>query len=168
MTLVLRCAPCAHVEHHRCDGPAACCCSQCFGAQIIANARRRIDSANDTGQLRFALAQVLALAIQKQSRRAKLSAAQPVSFGPCRCGCGQAVFGSPYGARKLYASRSCSNRAYLGRKRQREAQEAARPAEGIDFSAPGWTGTADWWEMAHPEDSPAGRYFQRAAAGGSR
>ena len=127
----LRCPPCSHVRHDLCQGrESGCRCAQCPGryAEILADARRRADTANDTGLLRDSLNEMIALAVQRYIRLGQIQSLPPV---PAVCsGCGKKITQSRFGRKRRWCSERCKNRA----KRERgvsgasAARSAANPA----------------------------------------
>ena len=118
----LRCPPCSHVRHDLCQGrESGCRCAQCPGryAEILADARRRADTANDTGLLRDSLNEMIALAVQRYIRLGQIRSLPPV---PAVCsGCGKKITQSRFGRKRRWCSERCKNRA----KRERAAERAA-------------------------------------------
>ena len=144
VSLLLRCAACVRVQHERCEGRPECCCQVCQSQAIRSDARRRLETANSTGLLRDSLREVLALLAQRQVRRDRIRLSSPVRQGPCWCGCGEQVVGSPYGRRKRYVDRTHQDRAYRARRAGRElAGGLARDADAVWLRGPAASG-ARW------------------------
>jgi hypothetical protein len=116
------CNECRHVRHHQCRGrDSGCLCFQCWSGAVVADAARRARESNSTQLLRASLNDMIALHLQKQRRvRKAIYSAGTINFGTCLCGCGEQVYGSPIGRRKLYVSHAHEMRAF----RRRKARQA--------------------------------------------
>ena len=124
ITHMAPCDPCRRVHHSRCTGRPPCTCQTCYAGAIVSDAARRVRETNSPQLLRASLAEMLALYAQKARRvRRSIYAAGSVPAGPCSCGCGEQVWQSPYGPRKLYVNHAHEMRAW--RRRQRQARQAA-------------------------------------------
>jgi hypothetical protein len=147
----LRCPPCSHVRHDLCQGrETGCRCAQCPGryAEILADARRRADTANDTGLLRDSLNELIALAVQRYIRLGQIQSLPPV---PAVCsGCGKKITQSRFGRKRRWCSEKCKNRA-----RRERAAERAREARDVPHSAA---------SPASPAPAPAASAQARKAA----
>lgn len=130
--LILRCAECAHVRHDRCvrRSGGLCRCRQCWRSEIIATAKRRIESSADTGTLRDSLTEIVALEIQGEISRQKVAHAPPVRYGHCLCGCGIEIIGKRYGRNRLYLNQAHRQRAYARRKAAAGIESAPGPLAG--------------------------------------
>jgi hypothetical protein len=107
----------------RCLGrESGCRCSACPGRyrEIVGDARRRMETATDTGALRASLTEVLALLSQRQARR-DLIARTPPAIRYCAV-CGGPMPASRFGRRKITCSGRC--RTALWRLHQRQAAAA--------------------------------------------
>jgi hypothetical protein len=118
-SLIIRCAKC-RIGYHGPDNCAGrdsgCKCMVCHGADLINEARRAYYEANTVQALRIALGNLLAVSIQRAQRARAIKIAEPVYSGKCACGCGQDVYGSPYGRPKRYASHAHVERASYRRR----------------------------------------------------
>lgn len=113
---MLRCPACASYRCDLCPGPADCACLHNRRA-IMATARQRFETSNDTGLLRHSLGQLLALEWQRQARLERKRRRGPVA-GWCQR-CGARTIGQT--SRKTWCSPRCRQAAYRTRKAERLA-----------------------------------------------
>lgn len=120
----LRCPGCARQPPpHRCHGRSSpCCCAQCHGTAIRADARRRMESSNSTGLLRDSVRELLALAAQRQARIDLITRSTPVTV-TCVV-CGRQFAASRFGRRRCTCSGTCRTRLWRQRRAEREAPAA--------------------------------------------
>ena len=116
--VTVRCEPCHHVRHDQCLGRQFCSCLICHKRAIIADAQDRAARGDRL------MAELVAINTQRVFLATKIRSAPSRYFGGCHCGCGEAVYGSAFGAPKRYVNLSHRRHAEWLRFKARR-QEAA-------------------------------------------
>jgi hypothetical protein len=116
----LKCPGCAVAKRHACEGYPACRCWQCHGAEIRAEAMRRLTPRpGDAAMVRAALAAMVALDTQRW-HRLDIIRRMPSRTVYCPM-CGIPVAASPWGRPRQTCGARCRKR--LERHRRKLAQQ---------------------------------------------
>ena len=119
---VIRCDACRHVRHDRCLGRQFCSCLTCWKREIIADARAR------AGRGDRLMAEMVAINTQRVFIATKARQAVSKYHGGCHCGCGEAVYGSSWGAPKRYVNATHKRHAEYVRDKARKKDAAKKDA----------------------------------------
>jgi len=157
--MLLRCYPCSHGQHHRCDGSpelGSCRCRQCHTQTIMAMAETALAS-NNIGKIRTALEAVTALQSQTITQKRKRAYRAPVILSCSVCGKPVPVREKRRPGLPIYCrdKSTCRWKAFKARQREQEAREPTQtPAQVPEFPLERGSGYEPPDQPQHPQPTP--------------